>query len=830
MRKFTLICLILFMAVGPDADSMAQSQLPVWNVRQYGAVGDGLALDTQAIQKAIDSCAEAGGGTVYFPAGTFNAGTIVLRSNITLHLESGATLRQSKQMQDYTKQTKGGYVYKTGSDYVFLHGSRVSHVTITGGGAIDGNMALDNNSRGPLSILFENSTDILIKDITVVRSPGWSVTFFGCRTVDIIRVKCLESFADGINSACCQDVLYDGVLIEGSGDDAITIKNESVDDYPPDCGYLTENITITNTTVRNTTHPAFKIGTGTAGIFRNISVNNCIFENNNSMFTIQLMRPNKKDVPKRVIENISFSDIILRNTKRMFDITSMDVIQPIIRQLSIDNVIADGLSQPSLIHGLTEAPIENVTISNVKLTHCRDAANCWLDARYVNGLRLSNLQLDLSDAVDSALICANSKSLELDRVIISGLTDKAPAIQLDQVQETSICNCPAPAAATYVYAKGLETKQITFAGTDMRKTRTPLIASEEIGRDVVYPIANKVKFSDLSLNAEIASNERFQGHVTITNEGEKGFVRAEICVDGQVDSREWLWLEQNESRQITLISNRYFKPQTYQVSIGPLTQAVTVTPTPAAFEYGLEMQVVSPATAGELTKITFPLQNIGGMTATEQVTLFANGKTVTSVPVTLDSGQQTMVTIEHRFTEEGPRVLKVGDLPDWPFATFTNTQARFYRMHEKIVMDAGGGISEQNCSGDHSALYLQKVQGDFAATVHLLSHGKTSPYAAVGLLARNCIAGTAQGDSAGLAIVFVIPIYGGYAHWAADCDGDGRCDVQFPSSCSGYPLWFKMEKRGRMFTGYTSHDGSLWHIASNRKPDLPYAKEGLCRK
>jgi len=817
------------MAAGSGVNAQAEVAMPIWNVRQYGAVGDGLALDSQAIQKAIDSCAEAGGGTVYFPVGTFRAGTIILRSNITLHLEAGATLQQSKQMEDYTKSTEGCYVRKTGSDYVFLHGSRVNHVTIAGGGTIDGNLALDNDSRGPLSILFENSTDILLKDVTVTRSPGWSITFFGCRTVDIIRVKCISSFADGINPVCCQDVSYDGVLIESSGDDAITIKNESIEGYPPDCGFLSENIIITNTIVRNTTHPAFKIGTGTAGVFRNIAVNNCIFENNNSMFTIQLMRPDRKEVPERVIKNISFSDIILRNTKRMFDITSMDVTHPIIRQLSINNIIAEGLCNPSLIHGLAGAAIEDVTISNVKLTHSGGVADCWLDARYVNGLRMSNIQLDLCGAVDSILIYTNSNSLELDRVIAKGLTDKAPAIQLNQVQGASIYNSAAPAAATYVHAKGPETDRIAFVGADMRKSKVPFAASEEVGRDVVYPIANKVKFSDLSLNTEIASNERFQGHVTVTNEGEMGFVLAEVCVDGLADSREWLWLEQNESRQITLASSRYFKPRTYQISIGPLTQTATVKPTPAMFEYGREMQVVSPAAAGELTTVTVTLKNVGGEKGTEQVTLFANGKAAASVPVTLESGQQTSVTIEHRFTEEAPRVLKVGDLPDWPFATFTNTQARFYQVDGKIIMDAGGGISQQDCSGDHSAMYLQQVEGDFVATVRLLSHGKTSPHAAVGLLARNRIAGTAQGDSAGLAIMFVIPIYGGYAHWSTDCDGDGRRDVQFPSSCSGYPLWFMMEKRGEMFTGYSSHDGNLWHIALNGKSNTARAKEGLCR-
>ena len=258
-----------------------------FDVRDYGAVGDGKQLDTEAIQRAIDNCGKGGGGTVYFPPGTYRAASLRLRSNVTLHLPAQATLLQSNDMADYPMAPEMCYVYCTESRRIFLRGDRVTNVSVVGVGVIDGQRALDefedrydgHRRRGPLPILFENSHDIVLKDVTVRNSPGWSVTFFGCRNVGLERVKSIKSYADGINLVYCQNVRLNECLIEGSRDDAITTKNEpvramrygGVNEDGPGCGFLTENIAIENTTVCGTSHPAIKIGTGTADIFGTLS-------------------------------------------------------------------------------------------------------------------------------------------------------------------------------------------------------------------------------------------------------------------------------------------------------------------------------------------------------------------------------------------------------------------------------------------------------------------------------------------------------------------------------------------------------------------------------
>lgn len=98
-----LACLILLLASGQlhanDTDNLVRP--PIFNVKDFGAVGDGENLDTNAIQQAIDACFDAGGGIVRVPAGDFHTGTIQFKSNITLSLDHGATLLGSQSLNDY---------------------------------------------------------------------------------------------------------------------------------------------------------------------------------------------------------------------------------------------------------------------------------------------------------------------------------------------------------------------------------------------------------------------------------------------------------------------------------------------------------------------------------------------------------------------------------------------------------------------------------------------------------------------------------------------------------------------------------------------------------
>jgi len=167
--------------------------------------------------------------------------------------------------------------------------------------------------------------------------------------------------------------------------------------------------------------------------------------------------------------------------------------------------------------------------------------------------------------------------------------------------------------------------------------------------------------------------------------------------------------------------------------------------------------------------------------------------------------------------------LRVGDFPAWPFWTFTNTRAHFLQTHDELILDAGGALTENHCSGDYSAIYLNDVSGDFVVRVRLISQEVTSAKACAGLVVKNDVT---DRRSSGTVVLYNEPKYGSQQAWRGDHDGDGQLD----SICYGwgaYPLWFTLEKRGTTFTGYTSLGGELWHIPQVCCSDKKLAKDGV---
>ncbi|MSO21774.1 MAG: hypothetical protein EXQ58_00670 [Acidobacteria bacterium] len=430
---FRRSCLIVafWMAVFafPSGLSEAQKQTRPFllNIRDFGAVGDGRALDTAPIQKAIRASSEAGGGIVYVPPGRYKVGTIFLASNLTLHLDPGATLICSKAMKDFVEVGEVSYVRHLDSRFAMLYGDGLKNVSILGGGTIDGNMALDSGisgHRGPIPINFEHSQRVSVQDITVMRNPGGAAfNFFDCCYLNISRARTFHSFAGGFNLSRCQDVLMDAVIDDGSQDDPICLKNDSVGysyKTAPPGGFVSSNILIRNDTVRNSSHGAIKIGTGSFGVFRNIIVTDCTFENLDEMFRIMLYRKSLKEDTRRAIEDVIFSNITLKNVGKFFNFGTSGPETPVIRNIMVTNVIADGLSAPSVVYGSPEAPITGLTLSNVKAVFRRmeRPVSTWLQARYLHGLKLSNVWIELTESARSALVYEDGRDLELEGVRI----------------------------------------------------------------------------------------------------------------------------------------------------------------------------------------------------------------------------------------------------------------------------------------------------------------------------------------------------------------------------------------------------------------------------
>ena len=192
---------------------------------------------------------------------------------------------------------------------------------------------------------------------------------------------------------------YDGCVIDTTHDDPLCIKNGGRPSDPAR-QYVTEDVIIANTVIRNSTHPAIKIGTGTPGVFRNILVSNCIFENVRSMFTIQLMRPKLEETKERIIENVVFSNVTVRDAHDVFDITAMSVDEAAVSDLVFDNLLVSGMKEASRIRGTEQVSISNVSIKNSRFVHTRPSLSEWLSCAFTKNLTVRDVTFDLRAPLD----------------------------------------------------------------------------------------------------------------------------------------------------------------------------------------------------------------------------------------------------------------------------------------------------------------------------------------------------------------------------------------------------------------------------------------------
>ena len=265
-------------------------------ITDFGAVGDGKTLNTAAIQSAIDACTAVGGGRVSVPAGRFLSGTILLKSNVELHLETGAELISSLDPADMP-DLMGGFEddnRDTGWEGgCFLLARHAENVTISGFGCIDGRgrevFYEDDDDGGshesPLKVrgyrprmsFLEDVRNLTVKGVTFRDAAFWTLHMAGCRNVliDGIRIENNERGPnnDGIDPDCCQDVIIRGCVIR-CADDAIVVKTTApmTKKYGP-C----RNILISNCILRSHSS-ALKIGTETWGDIHHVTMSDCILQ------------------------------------------------------------------------------------------------------------------------------------------------------------------------------------------------------------------------------------------------------------------------------------------------------------------------------------------------------------------------------------------------------------------------------------------------------------------------------------------------------------------------------------------------------------------------
>ena len=282
----------------------AGSPVPLFNIRDFGAVGDARTIDSAAINRAVDRCSAAGGGIVYVPAGTYLCGTIVLKSNVTLYLEAAATILGSSDINDYTIKTRNSALKNHDENPTHLiFAQDAENVSVAGTGLIDGQgpafwvpsdrkaLAPEDAWRNAAAFVnkplprpsplleFYNCKNLRIEDIRIQNAPGWTLRPICCDKVFIrgiiIKNPVVGPNTDGIDVTCSRNVFISDCLID-TGDDCICLKSE--DPYQTGKFEISKNIVISNC-VLTTCCNGFKFGTGTHGGFENITFTNSVIFN-----------------------------------------------------------------------------------------------------------------------------------------------------------------------------------------------------------------------------------------------------------------------------------------------------------------------------------------------------------------------------------------------------------------------------------------------------------------------------------------------------------------------------------------------------------------------
>jgi len=354
----------------------------VCDVQSYGAKGNGVSSDTQAIQKAIDVCRSKGGGIVRLRKGIFLTGPIELKSHITLEIDKGATLLGSQNMADYPPAEE----LQQQSVTPLIRASHASFITIRGGGVINGNgqpwwkavYAHDASkftaAQRPRLILLDHCRHVLIQNITIENSASWQIVPYDSDDVVIRHSRILAPAhspnTDGIDPFSSHHVTISHVMID-TGDDNIAIKSGQPDSQGP-------NSPSTYIRVRDCVFRhghGLSVGSEVSGGVQHVYVSNLRFIGTRHGVRIKSGRDRGGDISDLVFHNLKMTDvgIVLVITGYYPKIPLHDTAKPMTRltprfhNITIVHLTATGAKSAGLIEGLPESPIRNLRLQDIHI-------------------------------------------------------------------------------------------------------------------------------------------------------------------------------------------------------------------------------------------------------------------------------------------------------------------------------------------------------------------------------------------------------------------------------------------------------------------------------
>jgi len=420
-----LVATIILLLFAQSA-RVAGTRANVYDVRAFGAKGDGKNLDSPSINKAIEAAAAAGGGSVIFPAGTYLAVSIRLRSNITLQLEHGATILAAdvvpgKITYDLPEPNEWDMYQDFGHSHwqnSLIWGIGLENVSIVGPGLINGKgltrrsprarrvsqpgdrpvtlggqspLGEDDDAKvmnglGNKAISLKLSRNVLLRDFSILNGGHFALLATGVDNLTIDNVR-VDTHRDGFDIDSCRNVRISNCSVNSPNDDAIVLKSS----YALGFARATENVTITNSLVsgydigslldgtfkRNVTEAPdrdgptgrVKLGTESNGGFKNITISNLVFDHCRGLALETVDGGLLEDVTitNITMRDVSNSPLFLRLGKRMRGPAGTAIGQ--LRRVNISNIVAYNADPryASIIAGIPEHHVESVFLNNIQI-------------------------------------------------------------------------------------------------------------------------------------------------------------------------------------------------------------------------------------------------------------------------------------------------------------------------------------------------------------------------------------------------------------------------------------------------------------------------------
>jgi polygalacturonase len=511
---------LLLAAASLTTAALAQSPaVPgAYDIRTFGAVGDGETKCTDAIRKAIEAATAKGGGTIYIPPGQFLTGPIHLQSQITLYLDAGAVLRFSTNFGDYLPMVPSrweGIEVTNFSPLIYARDAR--NIAIRGRGTLDGQgkpwwdvfwrvksgdtnglekwqqefarlnphplvaatyKTLQTGFLRPPFIQPYNCTNVLIEGVTIINSPFWTVTPLYCEnvTVHAVAINNPDSSpnTDGINPDSCRKVHISNCDIS-VGDDCITIKSGRDADGRR-VGRPAENYTISNCTMERG-HGGVVIGSEMSGGVKNITIANCVFTGTDRGIRIKAARGRGG-----FVEDVRVSNVVMRGILReavvlttFYEKSEPEPVSertPVFRNIHLNGITGDAKTAAELT-GLTEMPVSDVSFVDVQLD-----TETGIKIKDARDLSFQNVTINASQG--PALLADKTEGLELGTFRTARPSAKAPVVDLKDVKRVFVHGCCAvPGMGAFIRVPENCRAQVVLEGNNLGAPDKAVVAAEE---------------------------------------------------------------------------------------------------------------------------------------------------------------------------------------------------------------------------------------------------------------------------------------------------------------------------------------------------------------